>query len=287
MRKRVQTCLLLFPGLIIFGLFTIYPIIKLFVMSFFDWKIGLNQTSQFIGFGNYVRVIEDTVFHTAVGNTLMYAVITVPCQIIIGLAFAALINCITKFKVTFRVLYYLPVITSWVIVSLVFKYIFNNEGLLNYLITEILHLTNNNIGWLDRPNTGLLVAQLLGIWKGIGWNVVVFLAALQCVPKQLYEAGDIDGCGNFKKFFYITIPHIKNTILFAVVMLSIGAFNVFTSIQLMTGGKPAHKTEVILTWMYYKAFEARDFGYSAALSFITALLISIITIVQFRVFKND
>lgn len=284
--KGLQIFLLLLPGLVIFALFTIYPIVKLFIMSFFDWKIGLNQASIFVWFDNYSRVFKDSVFKTAIVNTLMYAVITIPGQMIIGLLIAVLVHSIHKFKVGFRILYYLPVITSWVIVSLVFRYIFNNEGFLNYFLKDVIQVVNDNIRWLDKPATGMLVAELLGIWKGIGWNMVVFLAALQCVPIELYEVSEIDGCGKIKKFFYITLPCIKNTILFALVMLSIGAFNVFTSIQLMTGGEPAHQTEVILTWMYYKAFEARDFGYAAALSYIVAVVIAIITIVQFKFFDR-
>ena len=279
--------LLLLPGLIVFVLFTIYPIVKLFFMSFFDWQIGFEQKSIFIGLKNYLQVINDPICRRAISNTLIYALVTVPSQIIIGLLVAVLIHSIKRFKITFRVLYYLPVITSWVIAALIFKYIFNNEGFLNYLLTDLLHLTENYIPWLDRPSTGMFVAQLLGIWKGIGWNMVVFLAALQGVPLELYEAASIDGGGKIKQFFYITLPSIKNTILFAVVMLSIGAFNVFTSIQLMTGGHPAHQTEVALTWMYYKAFEARDFGYAAALSYILAMIITAITLLLFRYFRKD
>lgn len=284
--KGLQIFLLLLSGLIVFGLFTVYPIIKLFIISFFDWKIGLGQISQFIWFGNYVNVFKDPVFGTAIANTFMYALITVPGQIVLGLLTAVLITGISRFRVGFRVLYYLPVITSWVIVSLVFRYIFNNEGFLNYFIKDVVHIVNDNINWLDERSTGMFVAELLGIWKGIGWNMVIFLAALQAVPVELYEVADIDGCNRIKKFFFITLPSIKNTILFTVVMLSIGAFNVFTSIQLMTGGEPAHQTEVLLTWMYYKAFEARDFGYSAALSYIMALAIALITILQFKAFKK-
>lgn len=285
--KGIQIFLLLLPGLLIFGMFTIYPILKLFVMSFYDWHIGAKQVSPFVGLKNYMDVLGDPVFRKSFINTLAYGLVTVPGQIIIGLLIATLMSYINSFKITFRVMYYLPVITSWVIVSLVFRYIFNNEGLINYLLKDVLHIINDNYRWLDKPATGLFVAELLGIWKGIGWNVVVFLAALQAVPEEIYEVADIDGCGNIKKFFYITLPSIKNTMLFALVMLSIGAFNVFTSINLMTGGEPAHQTDVVLTWMYYKAFQAMDLGYASALSYIVAIVICIISIFQFKFFKKS
>lgn len=284
--RGIQVFLLLLPGLIVFAMFTIYPLIKMFIMSFFNWKLGLGQASPFILFDNYKKVIGDPVFKIVMFNTFLYAVITVPVQLVLGLTVAVLINSINRFKVTFRVLYYLPVITSWVIVAIVFRYIFQNVGFLNYILIDVLHLANDNVKWLDGRFSALSVSMLLGIWKGIGWNMVVFLAAIQCIPIELYEVAGIDGCDRIKKFFYITIPSIKNTILFALVMLTIGAFNVFTSIKLITDGKPYHQTEVVLTWMYYKAFHDIEFGYAAALSYIVAFTITILTVIQFKYFEK-
>jgi multiple sugar transport system permease protein len=181
---------------------------------------------------------------------------------------------------------YLPVITSWVIASLVFRYIFNTEGLLNYFLSRVLGVTAQNVRWLDSRWGGLAVAMALGIWRGVGWNMVVFLAALQQVPQDLYEAAEIDGCGAWKKFWSVTIPSIRGTILFALVMLTIGGFNVFTSIKMITGGKPAHQTDTLLTWMYYNAFSAGKFGYAAALSFVMALSLGLMAILQFKTMKN-
>ncbi len=241
----------------------------------------------FAGFSNYAEVLSDKTFWTAFTNTIVYTVVTVPAQMALGLLAAVLINSIPRFRVTFRVIYYLPVITSWVIVSLVFRYIFNTEGMLNYLLlTNVLHLTESNIRWLDTRWGGMTVAMLLGIWKGVGWNLVVFLAALQSVPQELYESAEMDGCGAFTKFFYITLPSIKPTILFALVMLTIGGFNVFTSIKMITDGKPMHETEVILTWMYSKAFNSGEFGYAAALSFIVAVTLIFLAILQFKAMRN-
>lgn len=284
-RQKGELGALMAPGLVLFSLFTIYPIIKLFVMSFFDWNLSSFFNQKFTGFSNYKTVFTDDTFHVVFVNTLVYTLVTVPAQMALGLLVAWLLNGIKKGSVFFRVLNYLPVITSWVIASLVFRYVFNTEGLLNYVLCKVLHITKANVPWLDKRWTGLSVAMILGIWKGVGWNMVVFLAALQQVPQELYEAAEMDGCSSWRKFTNITIPSIVPTILFAWVMLTIGGFNVFTSIKLMTGGNPVHQTDTILTWMYFKAFSLGDFGYSAALSFITAVTLGILAIFQFKAMK--
>lgn len=281
-KSKIEIGLLLLPGLLIFGVFTVYPILKLFIMSFFQWDFGSMLNQSFIGLENYKEVLSDGYFQTSFINTLIYTLVTVPGQMVLGLLVALFINQITRFKVGYRVLYYLPVITSWVVASLVFKYVFNTEGLLNYFLVNVVHITGENIHWLDTRWGGLTIAMLLGIWKGIGWNMVVFLAALQTVPHDLYEAASIDGAGAIKKFFRVTLPSIRGTILFALVMLTIGGFNVFTSTKMITGGEPGHQTDVILTWMYYKAFSTGEFGYSAALSFIVTLVLAVLAVIQFK-----
>lgn len=284
-RNKLHIAVLLMPGLLIFAFFTVYPILKLFVMSFFDWTFGSMLDQVFIGLGNYRDVLGDEYFGITFVNTLAYTLVTVPGQMVLGLLVAVLIHGVKRLRVSFRVIYYLPVITSWVIASLVFRYIFNTEGLLNYLLTQVLGATSANIRWLDSRWSGLSVAMILGVWKGVGWNMVVFLAALQQVPMDLYEAAEIDGCGGVQRFFHITLPSIRGTILFALIMLTIGGFNVFTSIKMITGGKPAHLTDTLLTWMYYKAFSTGKFGYAAALSFIMAFVLGILAILQFKAMR--
>jgi multiple sugar transport system permease protein len=284
---KIQIAVLLLPGLLIFALFTLYPIVRLFINSFFEWDFGSLLNQNFIGLTNYKDVLQDEYFRIAFANTMAYTAVTVPAQMAAGLFAAMLIHSISHFKVGFRVLYYLPVITSWVIASLVFKYIFNTEGMLNYFLVHVLHVADQNIRWLDHRWGGLAVAMLLGTWKGIGWNMVVFLAALQTVPAELYESAAMDGAGAFKKFINITLPSMKGTVLFALVMLTIGGFNVFTSIKMITGGEPGHRTDTVLTWMYYKAFSTGKFGYSAALSFIIALVLAVLAVIQFRLIKTE
>lgn len=286
-RDKLQIGALLLPGVAVFALFTIYPIVKLLYMSFFQWDFANMRVHPFYGLQNYIDVLSDETFRMAFANTLIYTFTTVPGQMVLGLLAALFINSIPRFRITFRIIYYIPVITSWVIVSLVFRYVFNTEGMLNYFLTQIVHLSSRNIAWLDSRAGAMFVLILLGIWKGVGWNMVVFLAALQSVPLELYESAEMDGCGSVAKFFYITLPCIKSTILFALVMLTIGGFNAFTSIKMITGGKPMHQTETILTWMYYKAFNAGEFGYAAALSFIVAVVLIFLAVLQFKAMQQN
>lgn len=285
-KDNIRMLALLFPGLAVIGLFTFYPIIKMFVMSFFDWKIGYQQVSQFVGFENYAAVFSDQQAGIAIANTFYYMLLTVPLQMIIGLIVALLINGIRRFSVGFRLFYYLPVITSWVVVALLFRNIFSNQGLLNYFLMDVLHVTNDPIGWLSTRWPALTATSLLGIWKGIGWNMVIFLAALQAIPAEYYEAASIDGLNRRQQFFRITLPNIKGTILFSLVMLIIGAFNTYTPIMVMTGGNPAHQTEVVLTWLYYQTFSVSGkMGYAAALSFLVTAIISVLAVLLFKVFS--
>lgn len=285
-KDNVRMLALLLPGLAVIGLFTFYPIVKMFVMSFFKWNIGYQQTSEFVGFANYAAVFKDAAAGVAIANTFYYMLLTVPLQMVIGLLVALLINGIRRFSVTFRLLYYLPVITSWVVVALLFRNIFSNQGLLNYFLKDVLHVTNDPIGWLSTRWPALTATSLLGIWKGIGWNMVIFLAALQAIPMEYYEAASIDGLNRRQQFFRITLPNIRGTILFSLVMLVIGAFNTYTPIMVMTGGNPAHQTEVVLTWLYYQTFSATGkMGYAAALSFLVTAIISVLAVLLFKVFS--
>ena len=284
--QRAQIALLLTPGLVIFALFTVYPIVRLFWMSLCDMSFASMLDQPFAGLANYREVFRDSTFWTVFVNSLAYTAVTVPGQMALGLLIAILLQGIKRFSVTFRVINYLPVVTSWVIASLVFRYIFNTEGLLNYFLWKVLGVTSGNVRWLDTRWSGLSVAMILGIWKGIGWNMVIFLAALQQVPQDLYEAAEIDGCSAWKKFLNVTLPGIRGTVLFVLIELTIGGFNVFTSIKMITGGKPAHQTDTLLTWMYYKAFSTGKFGYAAALSFVMALTLGLLAVVQFRAMKS-
>jgi multiple sugar transport system permease protein len=213
--------------------------------------------------------------------------VTVPAQMALGMLLALLLNAKIKGRVAFRTLYYLPVITSWVVVSLVFRYLFNPDaGAINYLLVDVLGLVDSNIVWLGDRWTALAAIMVLGIWKGMGWSMLVFLAALQGVPKELMEAAEIDGASRSRRFFSVTLPMLRPVVMFVTIMLIIGGFNVFISVFLMTGGGPAQQTEVLLTYMYNQAFQFLEFGYAAAIAYCVTVLILGISLVQHKLFRG-
>ena len=185
-------------------------------------------------------------------------------------------------------MYYLPVITSWVVVSLLFRYMFITDGgLINFILHDKLHLVGHNIDWLSHRWSALAVISILGIWKGIGWSMVIFLAALQTVPRELKEAAAVDGAKAWARFRAVSLPAIRPVIAFVTVMLVIGGFNVFISVFLITNGGPLDETQVLLTYMYRQAFSFLDFGYGSALAFMLTIIVLALSGVQMRFFRSD
>ena len=278
--------LFLLPGLIFFIVFQLYPLFQGIQMSFFNWSIMPTKPSTFIGLANYVRAFNDPIFGTAVQNTVSYTLVTVPAQMILAMAAAMLLNNIRRGKALFRAIYYLPVITSWLIVSFLMRYFFQTEGLINYYLVDVFHLAPEPVAWLSQAATAFVAIDLLGIWKGIGWSMVIYLAALQGIPKELLEAAAIDGANRWRSFFGITLPLMRPTIVFTLVMLLIGGFNVFLSVYFITGGGPMRQTEVMLSYSFHQAFDFLEFGYGAALATLIAIVLVVASYLQLRFLRS-
>lgn len=283
---KLAPYLFIAPGMILFAVLILYPIGQAVNMSLYDWKILEGATSQFLGLGNYVRAFHDHEFWLSLSNAGVYMLFTVPPQIVIGLLVAMLLKRKSPAQPLFRVLFYLPVVTSWVVVSLLFKYLFADQGLINFTLGDLLHFTSGDTSWLLGRWTAMVAICALGVWKGVGWSMMIFLAALQGVPEELEEAALVDGAGWWQRVRNVTVPAIWPSMAFVIVMLVIGGFNVFTSVLLMTGGAPGGQTQVILTYMYQQAFTYLDFGYGSALAVILAILVFVLSVVQLRVFRN-
>jgi multiple sugar transport system permease protein len=270
--------------LLLFLTFILGPMAYSFRISFFDWNIVHPEQSTFEGLANYADALGDPIFRRAALNTLAYALVTVPGQMGIGLTVAILLDQDIRGRGFFRLVYYLPVITSWVVVSLLFEYLFVGQaGLINFILRDVLHVIRENIRWLADPILAMVPIHLLGIWKGVGWTAVIFLAGLQAIPDHLHEAASVDGAGPLARFRFITLPLLRPTLVFLSVALTIGALNAYTSFLLITdGGNPLDLTHSVLTLMYEATFTRLDFGYGSAISYLLTGFVFLFSIVQIR-----
>jgi len=284
--SRMTGFLFVLPGMALFVLAILYPIASAMRMSLYHWQILAGAVSQYIGLDNYARALQDPQFWLSLGNSGVYMLFTVPPQIVLGLLVAMLLRRASPAQPMFRVLFYLPVVTSWVVVSLLFKYLFADQGLINFTLHDFLHLMSSDTSWLSDRWTAMVAICALGVWKGIGWSMMIFLAALQGVPQSLEEAAMVDGAGRWRRFQVVTLPAIWPAVAFVTVMLVIGGFNVFTSVLLMTGGGPGGQTQVLLTYMYDQAFQYLDFGYGSALAVLLAGFVLLLSFVQLRAFRD-
>lgn len=268
------------PGLILVGAFIIYPMLFTIRIALSEYKIVQGEII-FIGLENFKNVLTSgSRFWYAMRNNFLYALVTVPFIVLGGMFFAYLINNLKRGQGIFRVGFYLPVITSWVIVSLVFQYMFNSSGrgLVNYLIVDVLHLTDEYIPWLLREWSGNAAIWLMGIWKNMGWAMLIFLAGLQGIPQELYEAAELDGAGIFTKFWSITMPSLRPVTYYVMVNMIIGSFNVFIQVLMLTGGNPNGRTATLQYLLYDRAFNQFAFGEASAIGLISAVTILILTL---------
>ncbi len=273
------------PGLILVCAFVIYPLVKNIAISFSDYRL-VEDTMRFTGVTNYRELFQSHQgrFWYAYRNNLLYALVTTPCTTVLGLLSAVMINGLRRGGTFFRTAYYIPVITSWIIIGLVFKYLFSpsDRGLVNYVLLRVLHILPTAINWLKEEWPGNFVIWALGIFKGIGYPMIVFLAALQAVSKELYEAAEIEGCGFVRRMTAITAPLIKPTTFFLIIQSLIGSFNVFLQVLILTGGDPSGRTSVMQYMLYDLTFNLSEFGQGAAIGVITATSISVFSVILNR-----
>ena len=286
-RSWLAPLLFIGPGFTLFAALIIYPMVRSFQMSFYDWNVIAGATSRFTGWANYEKAFHDPIFWRALQNSALYMALTVPAEVVLGLAVAILLNNRAPGRALYRVLFYLPVVSSWVVVSLLFQYLFADSGLVNWVLHDVTHVTGHDTSWLSARWTGLIAISALGVWKGVGWSMMIFLAALQAVPKDLVEAATVDGAGRWQRFRAVVLPAIWPAGAFVTIMLVIGGFNVFMSVLLMTGGGPGDTTQVLLTYMYKQAFTNLDFGYGSTIAVLLTVGVFVLSVIQLRLFRRD
>lgn len=251
-----------------------YPIIYNIVISFTNYDLSANI--RFVGLRNYQEIFGNPVYVKAITNTLLFAVGIVPAGTVISLVIAALLNQPIRGRVVFRTLFYLPVVTSVAASALVWRWIFNPQGGLANRGLEAIGL--QGLGWLTDPSTAMLSIIIISLWGGVGGNMVVFLAGLQSIPSELYEAAQIDGAKGWQSFFYVTIPMLSPVTLFVVVTYTIAVFRSFGLIFMLTQGGPSLATTTMVWEIYQTAFGYLRFGLGAAISVVLLLTILLLSV---------
>jgi multiple sugar transport system permease protein len=268
--------------------FFFIPVIAAFLISFTDFDIytlGDFSTLRFVGLDNYLTLFKDDLFWTALKNTFYFVIVAGPLSIMISLGAALLLNTkLVRFKAIFRLSYFLPVVTTLVAVAIVWRFIYHhNFGIMNYFIG---FFGIDPIDWLGDPFWAMPSIILMAVWKNFGYNMIIFIAGLQNIPEELYEAANIEGANAWQKFKSITIPMLAPTTIFISIITMIGFFQLFAEPYVMTQGGPLNSTLSIVQYMYQEGFRWWNMGYSASIAFVLFFIIFIGTLIQFKVQKS-
>lgn len=284
LRNSLWVAFFLAPSLIGLIVFMIVPMLSSLVMTFTDWDPLLPNRINFIGLGNYSTLLGDAKFRAALVHTLTFIVGYIPLVLICGLGVALLLNQGIRGLPFFRGAFFMPVISSWVAVALLWTWIFNPQyGLVNYFLGL---LGINGPAWLYDPNWAMPAIILASVWKDTGFVMVIFLSGLQNLPQEYYEAASIDGAGRWQRFRHITLPLLSPVTFFALTISLINSFQVFDQVWIMTQGGPAGATSVLVEQIVNNAFRYGKMGYASTLSWVLFLIVFVITLLQNRMQKK-
>ncbi|MDZ7314826.1 MAG: sugar ABC transporter permease [candidate division KSB1 bacterium] len=275
--------LLMAPYWLHFLFFMAYPLTFSLILVFHKWDIYTPM--QWVGLGNFARLFRDELFFQAILNTLLFLAIHIPLQIVFALFFAVLLNQNIRGRGFYRAVYFLPVIVSGVVVSVLFQQLFSQEtGVLN---TILFKLGLPKIPWLSSPEWAMPSIAVMATWKNIGFYIVLFLAGLQTIPTSLYESAQIDGATSWQQFRRITLPMLNPTMLLVIILSTIGGFSLFIEPYILTGGGPMNRTLSAMLYIYKQAFYFNRMGYAATLGFFFALIIFGVVLVQRKVVERE
>jgi len=281
--KKYVPYLFLLPAIAILTVFFFIPFFQTIGLSFYDYSNSI-YNPQFAGLNNYTAILHSKLFYQVMGNTFFFLVLAVPVLVIFPLFLAVLINQKIRGITLYKILIYLPVIVSIVVAAIAFKWLYAQEGILNYFAGL---LGFNPVGWLTDSRYAMISVAIVTVWKGIGYYMMIYLAALMSVPQELYEACDIDGANFLTKHLTVTIPQILPTIALVSTISIISAMKVFVEIYVMTKGGPLNSSKTIVYYIYERAFENLDLGYASALAVILLVVIMIFSLINILVFERD
>jgi multiple sugar transport system permease protein len=283
-REAIAGYLFLLPNMLGFLIFTALAVVASAVISLTTWD--LLSDPQFVGLDNYVQLLtNDPLFRTVLLNTLYFTAISVPASTILALLLALVFNTGLRLVPVFRTAYFLPVITSTVVVALIWRWFYNPDfGILNYVLWKLGVDAPPN--WLASRQWAMPAVIILSVWKQVGYNMVIFLAGLQAIPDNLYEAASIDGAGRWQRFRNITLPLLTPTTFFVLVISIIGSLQVFDAVLVLTDGGPANATRTMVYHIWERAFVFLEMGYASAVAWILFFMVFLVTLLQWKLQKR-
>ncbi|MDI6617851.1 MAG: sugar ABC transporter permease [Clostridiales bacterium] len=286
-KEKINYYFFLVPAFLVFSIFIFWPLIQSLYLSFFKYNIININTPQFVGLKNYSFILHDQIFWTSIVNTVIYVLGTIPLKLLFGLLLALAVNSkFIKFKTFYRTSFYMPVICSMVAVSIVWSLLFNPgpNGIVNIILSKF---KINPLGWGSDSNLSLLTVMLLGIWKEIGYVMMIYLSGLMAIPQDIYEAASLDPVSSFQKFMYLTLPLLRPTTIFLLITEMIGSFQVFTPIYVITGGGPGYSSTTIINYLYNKGFQEYSMGQACAVAYVLFAVLLLLTILQNKFSKSE
>lgn len=282
LRTAVVAYLFLLPALTLLAIFTFYPVIFGTVLSLFDYD--MISPPRYVGLEQFHRLLLDRYFWIALTNSAKY-VIVVPVIQLCSILLAVLVNRRLRGIGAFRAAYYIPVITSWPVVGIMWTWMYDQQGVVNWVLRS-LDAIARPIPWLSHPTIALYAVMFVTLWKGLGWYMVIYLAGLQGIPAEYEEAAMIDGASRGRVFWHVTIPLLRPYVLLASLLSTIAAVKVFEEIYVMTRGGPFFSTYTMFMYIFDKAFQELNMGYAAALAMVLAAIVLVFSVINFRLFRR-
>ena len=282
LRKEARTAWLMSsPALALLTLFLGIPILLTFVLSFTNIRLVSPTPPKFVGLNNFVRAFaHDPSFLRSLTNTAFFAMIVVPCQSALALALAVLVNAKVKGVTVFRTMIFMPVVTSMVVVSILWSFFYEENGLFNSVLNTVTGGAWTAIAWLNNPGTAMPAIILLSIWQAVGLHMIIWLSGLQGIDPALYEAADLDGANAWQRFRYVTWPGLHSTMVFILVTITIAALGLFVQVDVMTSGGPQDATSTLVYHAVRKGYREQDMGYGSAISLIFFVVVLLISLIQ-------
>mgnify|MGYP000899039438 CR=1 FL=1 len=268
---------MLVPAAVLMITFLIIPIFLTFGLAFTNARLISPVPARFVGFDNFLRLFTNDTFWKSLLNTIVFTIVIVPVQSGLALGLAILVNAKVRGTNFFRTVYFLPVVTSMVVVSMLWLFMYQPDGLINVLLAKV-GITGPD--WLGDPKTALFAIIVLSIWQAVGFHMIIWLSGLQTIPAELYEAASIDGAGRWQQFVHVTWPGLRQTSIFILITITIAAFSLFTQVNIMTQGGPLDSTSTLVYMAVFTGFQQQQTGYAAAISLVFFALVLTVSLIQ-------